>query len=168
MRHIVNLDDYRYLLNRDVIGRTVDANFDENVVGLVAEHPETQFYYFFPPYSVVWWYDKYSDGEISKHIEVEKYVIEKMLPYENLHLYSFNTVDGLTTDLNNYSDKRHYGEWINSFMIREMSQGNYQLTEDNYCDYLDEEERLYSTFDYSSLNTQSDNEDDWTVADKWR
>lgn len=140
------------------------GNITQNVTSLANEHPNVDFYYFFSPYSAAWWNDLNNDGTIYKQIEAEKYVIELILQHPNIHLYSFNNRTDITTDLNNYKDAFHYGQWINSLMLRWMKDGKYLLTEDNYQEYLDEELKFYTSFNYSSLNNQIDYESDFYAA----
>ena len=56
-----------------------------------------------------------------------------------------------TTDLNNYKDTTHYGEWINSQMLSYMKANIGLLTKENYRTYLDNERKFYREFDYNSL-----------------
>ena len=70
----------------------------------------------------------------------------------------------ITTNINNYRDTTHYGEWVNSLILKWMHSGNYQLTADNYIPYLEDELQFYCSFDYESLNEQEDYEDDYYAA----
>lgn len=133
----------------------------QNITSLAEEYPDVTFYYFFPPYSAVWWKSKVDDGTIYKQLEAEEIVIEQILAYDNIKLFSFNNLTDITTDINNYKDIGHYGEWINSLMLRYMYDGKYRLTYENYKEYLDYELNYYLTFDYSSLNEQADYENDY-------
>lgn len=74
-----------------------------------------------------------------------------ILGYDNIHLFSFNNFTEITTDLNNYKDVTHYGEWINSAILQYMKDGKGELTEYNYKKYIEEEYDFYSTFNYNSL-----------------
>ena len=140
------------------------GNIMQNVTSLADKYPEVDFYYFFSPYSAVWWNSLKNDGTIYRQIEAEQYVIELILEHPNIHLYSFNNRTDITTDLNNYMDRLHYGQWINSLILRWMKNGQYLLTEDNYLEYLNKELSFYTTFDYSSLNDQVDYESDFFAA----
>lgn len=135
-------------------------NITQNVTLLADKYPDVEFYYFFTPYSIAWWMDLAAWGTIYRQIESEQYVIELMLEHENIHLYSFNNRTDITTDLNNYANPVHYGQWINSMILKWMHDGDYLLTKDNYLDYLAEELAFYSTFDYNSLDSQPDYESD--------
>ena len=130
------------------------ANVEQNVLALTREYPDTEFYYFFPPYSAVWWGNLLQKGELLKQIEAEQYVIELILQCDNIVLFSFNDDFAITTDLNNYSDLLHYAEHINSYILQQMQQGKHRITRENYLEYLNREREFYANFDYNSLFEQ--------------
>lgn len=142
----------------------LEENIKKNVTELADLYPEVEFYYFFSPYSAVWWQTIATTGEIYKQLEAEQYVIEAILEYDNIHLFSFNNRTDIITDINNYKDVLHYGEWINSLMLKWMHDGKYLLTKDNYLDYLSKECDYYTKFDYNILNDQIDYESDFYAA----
>ena len=144
--------------------KVIKENISQNVTSLAKENPNISFYYFFPPYSILYWHDLISDGTIYKQLEAEKYVIKLILECDNIKLFSFNNRMDITTDLNNYKDNLHYGEWVNSLILCWMHDGKYQITNSNYKKYLDEERNNYINFDYSSLNNQIDYENDFFAA----
>lgn len=152
-----------YSLTEEQIS-TISENITQNITSLAKENPQCQFYYFSPPYSAAWWGKTYESGNLKRQIDIERLVIEQILQYENIKLYSFNNEYDITTNLNNYKDSNdrygcHYGEWINSLMLEYMTQDKCLLTKDNYLDYLEKEKEFYSTFDYNSLFDQIDEED---------
>lgn len=130
------------------------VNTKQNITDVAEKNPEITFYYFFPPYSAVWWQELVRSGTIYKQTEAERVVIEELIKYDNIKVFSFNNQKDITTDINNYKDKLHYGEWINSLMLKYMYEGKCQLTKDNYEEYLKEELDFYLSFDYNMLNNQ--------------
>lgn len=145
----------------------VSGNVRQNITALAKEHPDATFYYFITPYSILWWKDKVEDGNIYKQIEAEQIIIEEILKCPNIRLYSFNNRTDLVTDLNNYTDRKHYGGWINSLMLRWMHDGKYLLTKDNYKEYLSQELLFYTSYDYDSIPDQQDYENDYYAAALW-
>ena len=142
------------------------GNVTQNVIVLAEEHPDVDFYLFFPPYSAYWWEYLVESGNIYRHLESEREVIKLLLPYENIKLFSFNNCTEITMDTNNYTEALHYGEWINTLMLKYMHDGKGRLTKDNYEDYLSEIEDLYLNFDYMTLFDQEDYEDDYLASEK--
>ncbi len=146
---------------------TVLGNASQNITALAKEHPDATFYYFITPYSILWWKDRVEEGSIYQRIEAEQIIIEEILQCPNIRLYSFNNRTDLITDLNNYKDSAHYGEWINSLMLKWMHDGKYLLTKDNYKEYLSQELLLYTSYNYDSIPDQQDYENDYYAAALW-
>lgn len=128
----------------------IRENVNQNIVSLAQEHPQTTFYYFFTPYSVAWYVELYQKGELEQQLEAEEYAISLILSCDNIKLFSFNN-ERITANLNNYKDKTHYGEWINSYILENIRADRGRLTKDNYMDYLKDELKLY--YEYSILLT---------------
>lgn len=137
----------------------IKENIERNVVSLAKNNPNIDFYYVFSPYSAAWWGDIYQTGTFYNQIEAEQYIIELILECDNIYLFSFNDDFELTTDLNNYKDSTHYGEWINSYILESIRTGKHRSTSNNYIKYIEKEKEFYSTFDYNSLFKQEDKED---------
>jgi len=132
--------------------RIIYENLEQNVLALVREHPDTEFYLYFPPYSIGYWDELNQNGEIERMIDAEQYAIELLLKQPNIKLYCFFTNFDMVCDLDNYTDYQHYGEWINDDMLRWMRAGEYLLTEENYMTHLDSMRDFYMTFAYESLH----------------
>lgn len=126
----------------------VRATIEQNVVSLAREYPGTTFYYFFSPYSIAYWGTLYENGTLNRQIDGEKIAIEQMLQCENIKLYSFNNHWDITTNLDNYKDTVHYGEWINTEILHMVHDGIGLLTKDNYEEYINREREFYSNYRY--------------------
>ena len=135
----------------DEIKDKVEANITQNVVELAKANPDVQFYYYLTPYSIAWWGSQMELGTVERFISSEEYAISLMLECDNIHLYSFNNEFDLTTNLDNYSDECHHGDWINSQILGWLYSGTDQLTEDNYEEYIAVERDFYTNYDYDSL-----------------
>lgn len=143
--------------------RTIRENVVQNITALADAYPDTQFYCFLPPYSVVYWRNSRANGELKWQLDCERYMASLVIPHENIHLFAWERFD-LFDDLNNYKDSSHYGEWINSWMLTQMKNGTGRLMQDNYEAYFQSMYDHYSTFDYASLFDQVDYEDDYEAA----
>lgn len=131
-------------------------NLEQNVISIAKENPNCDFYCFFIPQSAIWWGGIYNGCGILRQVELEKTIIEELLKCENIKLFSFNNEFEIIKDLNNYKDEGHYGEWINTLMLKKMSKGENIITKENYLSYLEQITNFYSNFDYNSLFTQED------------
>lgn len=130
------------------------GNIRQNVTDLADEHPETIFYYFFPPYSICYWDGQNNDGLTKWQINAEKIAIEEILKHPNIRLYSFSNNFALICNLDNYKDQAHYREWINSWMLKWMHEGRYLLTKDNYMEYIESVSEFFQNYDYDSLREE--------------
>lgn len=126
----------------------VKGTIKGNVTDLAEAHPETTFYCFFSPYSIAYWGELYENGEINRQIDAEKIAIEQMLEYNNIKLYSFNDQWNIITNLDNYKDSRHYGEWINTEILHMIHEEIGYLTKENYREYIEKERNFYSNYNY--------------------
>ena len=127
---------------------TARENAAQNITRLANEHPDTQFYLFLTPYSIYYWKLSSEEGTIDKQIDAEKIMIEEVIGCDNIHLYSFNDMEDVVCDLDNFSDKLHYSEKINSMILEYMKEGKGLITKDNYISYLERERKLYNDYDY--------------------
>ena len=76
--------------------RTYVKTLKEHVLDMVKAHPDTTFYFYTPPYSVVWWYARQCSGNLLRYFEAEKLQAEMLLEYDNVKLYSFTDMFDLT------------------------------------------------------------------------
>lgn len=129
----------------------INENIRQNVTDLADAHPETTFYLFFPPYSICYWDTLNNDGQINWRIDAEKIAIEEILKHPNIRLYSFCDDFELICNLDNYRDQAHYGEWVNSWILEWMHDGEHLLTEEDYEGYIETIRKFYNSYDYSQL-----------------
>lgn len=135
--------------------KMIKDNIKSNVTDLANKYPDVQFNYFLPPYSIVYWGELWSDGDLERYIQIQQVAIEEILNNSgNIHLFSFDNMTDITENLDNYKDEFHYGEWINSRMLTYMKEGVGLLTKENYQQYLKEIYHHYSNYDYPSLVKQ--------------
>lgn len=136
---------------RDIDIQTLRDNITQNVVSTVEKYPNVQFYFFYPPYSIYCW-DNYNQlGILEKNLYGEKIVTEMLLPYDNVHVFSFWNAYDLITDLNYYKDIYHYSPSVNSMILNSMNLGEYEITMDNLENYYDTVLEYYTNYDYDSL-----------------
>lgn len=137
------MDDERYT-------KTLE-NIEENIVWIMKEHPNTEFYLFLTPYSIYAWGDLLYGGQLEMHIEEQRIAIEQILQCDNAHLFSFCDDFDITCNVDNYFDKKHYAYWINDEMLNRMHLGLNQITLNNYDEYLDKITAFYLAYPYSDL-----------------
>lgn len=129
----------------------VIENIRQNVLELALSHPETEFFLFFPPYSICYWDTLKTNGQVDWRIDAEQAAIEELLKAPNIKLYSFCNNFELACNLDNYKDQAHYGEWVNSWILEWIKNDEWRLTKDNYQEYLSEIRDFYNNYNYSSF-----------------
>ena len=130
---------------------TLTDTVKQNIIDTAVAHPDTQFYYFFPPYSAAYWGGVWENGTLIKEFECYRLAAQLILPYENIHLFAFDDMTDITCNLDNYKDAGHYCGDINDMMLEMMAADENRLTLDNYNVYYDTIEQFYLDFDFNSL-----------------
>jgi len=120
-------------------------NVEKNLLALVKRYPDTEFYFFFPPYSEVYWGALVETKQLDAQIGLEKMAVEIMLQAENAHVFGFSDWYDVTGDLDNYTDTMHYSAEINSKILKAIADGDGELTKDNYVQYYDDIRERYET-----------------------
>ena len=109
---------------------------------MVQENPDTVFYIFYPPYSLLWWDNMIRSGQLEQSLYAARASMERLLGYENVRMYYFQNEEDVILDLDLYMDPIHFNEDINRWMVEEMAQGNYRLTPENYRKELEKMEGI--------------------------
>ena len=133
----------------------VRDNVTKNIVEPAKAHPETTFYCFIPPFSIVRWGTMWSEGTLERQIKAQRIAMSLMLECANIKLFSFSDNTDLITDLSNYKDAVHYSPEVSSELLRWMKDGRYQVTKDNMDELLSFEEKFYENYNYQSLMDES-------------
>lgn len=103
-------------------------SFDHNVLRIVREHPEIEYHFFYPPYSILrfqLWYE-YQPGRFQNQMEIKEYIYEQLSEYPNVRIHDFQSEQEITHNLAHYKDISHYSEAINAYMIEQMVTGAYE------------------------------------------
>lgn len=134
-------------LPREELLKLAKEHITLNIIPLVSSYPQTEFVFFFPPYSIVYWYDKDTEDIVA----VLQYVIEALIHYDNVSLFLPMGDPDIVTNINNYRDAGHYCASINDYLSRCFKDGTYLLTLENYQSELDKLTEMVNEFDYLSL-----------------
>ena len=125
----------------DMMDETVyDEQLSDNIDLLVSEveaHPETEFIFFYPSYSMLWWDMTYRAGETEAIIHCEKEMTKALLGHDNVRVFCFQAEEEVITNLDNYMDTIHFSPEINRRMLDHILAGEYELTLANYEEEID-------------------------------
>ncbi len=131
--------------------KIVIENIRQNVTSVAEAYPDVTFYYFFTPYSICSWDMLHQRGTVDYTIETQRVVIEEILKYPNIRLFSFDNDFDLICNLDNYIDAYHYSGNVNDKILYYINNGEYEITRDNYQEYLLELHGFYNNYDYESI-----------------
>lgn len=138
------LDTSDYLTN-------TDANLAENILPLIEAHPDTEFIFFTPPYSMLYWYRRMGCADAEASLESMRKMIGTCLQYDNVKVYGFGWDETITTNLENYMDTGHFSPEIHSELLSRMYNDEDRITLDNCNQLFDSFIERVKTFDYAAL-----------------
>lgn len=90
------------------------GNLDNNLLPFVRAHRETEFLFFFPPYSLLYWADRARDGLFEACMAEKNLLTQALLSEPNVKLFDFQTAFDWTEDYSLYSDLIHYHSSVNA------------------------------------------------------
>lgn len=125
-------------------------NMENYIEPYVEEMENTRFVFFFPPYSILYWYECMAEGSIPAYMTETEEIMGRLLEYPNAEIYFFQNDYDYITDLEHYCDYTHYNHDMNDHMTRCFADGRYRLTKENYRDVLQEMQEWLLAFDYEN------------------
>ena len=115
--------------------------------------PNTQFYIWIPPSSMLYWDTQVRSGEAEALLAQQVFALEGLLKFKNVSLFMFT--DGafrsVLSDLDNYKDATHFSTEINRRILDCIASGEYQVTSQNLHQRMDDFSGFVLGFDYDSL-----------------
>ncbi len=125
-------------------------NLKYNIIPTIKNNPNTTFNFFLTPYSIGYWYIQYCRGTLEAELYNAEIAIGEILKFDNVNVYFFQDCKDIITNLDNYKDFTHFHPDINSFMMKEMAEGNYKINNNNYKMVIEEFKKYVLNFDYDS------------------
>lgn|GEM_PF-325128 len=126
--------EYYFGANEDPLS-SVQQTFNTYVLSLVQAHPEVNFTFYYPPYSVlrqaVW--QQTNLVRYKNQLTMRKWMFEQLQSFPNTRLYDFQAESGWTFDLDQYKDLSHHRESINTAIAEAIGRDDaaYRVTADN-------------------------------------
>ncbi|MDD3368028.1 MAG: SGNH/GDSL hydrolase family protein [Lachnospiraceae bacterium] len=109
----------------------------EMLTALVENHLETEFTFYFPPYSLVWWDEAYRTGNLERNLYGQEQTIKALLSFPNVKVYYFCDDADTILNLDNYMDTLHFSEEITYQIFEDLGNPEYELTLDNLDDHME-------------------------------
>mgnify|MGYP003319003473 CR=1 FL=1 len=132
----------------DAIGKNLDAN----IIPYIEAHPDTKFTVFYPPYSILYWYDAKRQSKIDTIVTKYDYMTRRLLEYDNVEVYFFQNQEGIICNFDNYADYTHYSPEVCHYMVDSMADGSRRVTLDNLDEELEILSDLAHNYDYGSID----------------
>lgn len=134
---------------------SVKTNLDVNICPYIEANPDTTFYIFFPPYSILYWNDVICENHLEATMAEYEYIADRMLEYENVRVFFFPNQEWIVTDLDNYADYSHYHSDINYYMTQCFADGSCEIkTEEEMDEALELMRQVIKRFDFEELFSQ--------------
>lgn len=138
-------------LAADYFKDAVEENLQKNILPYIEAHPETEFYIFYPPYSILFWNDVTREKELEAVIGRLEYMTERLLNYENVHVFNFLGKEEIICNLNNYADYMHYHKNVCRYITECFATGENELHPENYGQAFDEIRTLAMSYNYPAI-----------------
>lgn len=129
----------------------VKANLDVNICPYIEAHPETEFVFFYPPYSILYWNDVMRLKELDAVMAELDYMTSHLLAYDNVRMFCFQGEEEIVCNLNHYADYTHYHADVCRYIVECFKSGECELTEDNYRESFEGLKQLASGYDYEAI-----------------
>lgn len=127
-------------------------NLEVNLCPYIEQNPDTTFYIFFPPYSILYWNDVIQENHLEATMAEYAHIAETLLAYDNVRVFYFPNQERIVTDLNNYADYTHYHKDINRYMTECFADGACEVTsEEEVWQVLWETREMIERFDFETL-----------------
>lgn len=129
-----------------------------NLVQIAQDQPETSFYYFYTPYSILYYDRLFQNNQLLREFEILEYATSLLLDQENITLFSFLDLYDIVSDLNYYKDVTHYSGQVNDLMLDLMYEEKHILTKENYQSHIAELRDFYFKYDYDRIFIKEDSD----------
>ena len=122
-----------------------------NITTLVEAHPDTEFVFFMPPFSVLYWDRELRTGTFNATMDATEYAMSVLLEYDNVRLYYYQCEEDVITNLDNYKDYSHYGHWINDTITAWIAQDRGRVTPESCEDVMEQMRSFIRSYPFDSL-----------------
>ncbi len=107
------------------------ASFEANFVPVVAAHPETTFFFVWPPHSVLVWVDFRERRQLDVSLDFKKRFVEAMSRYPNVRVFDFQDRMDLIGNLDDFRDIYHFSPKISSYVVQAVARDEGRITPQN-------------------------------------
>lgn len=130
----------------------IEKNLNVNIIPFIEEHPDTEFTIFYPPYSILYWYDAKRTGDVDIIVGKLKYMTERLLAYDNVEVYLFCGDEDIITNFDNYADYTHYSTAVCDYMVSCFETGEHRIVFSNYESEFEALRQLALNYPYEDID----------------
>jgi hypothetical protein len=118
-------------LIRDFNYSRLKDNFEKNILPIVKNNPDTDFYFYYPPYSILMnkRFYELNPTIVDNIIKSREYIYSKLSMYQNAKVFDFTSDKEITFNLNNYKDTMHHSPEINKYILKSLRNDKYLITD---------------------------------------
>ncbi|SEK85465.1 MULTISPECIES: hypothetical protein [unclassified Butyrivibrio] len=139
-------------MDADLLIPQTKENLETNILPFIKNNPDTVFYIFFPPYSILYWNNVLTENHFEATMKQYEFAANELLKYDNVRLFYFQNMEETVTDLNNYADYTHYNPRINRYMTECFADGTHEVRSiEEFRDELQKMRRIIAEFDFEEL-----------------
>lgn len=110
----------------------MSASFEANLAALVDAHPEVEFIFIWPPYSILVWADFAQRGQLDVTLDFKRRFFARLGGKPNVRIHDFQARTDIIEDLGHYTDIYHYNPGTSSFLVQETANGVERVTRENF------------------------------------
>lgn len=109
------------------------ASLDKNIIRIIKENEDINFYLYFPPYSILQQYTYYATDKtlFENELKTKAYFFDQVKNLSNAKVYDFQSDANITFNLDNYKDTIHHSQKMNEYIIDSMAANQYLVTSEN-------------------------------------
>ena len=164
LRGYIPPEEVKDTVPADAFLERTERNLRENILPFVEDHPKTQFCFFFPPYSILYWDMVCRENHLDATMAQYEYIAESLLAYDNVQVFYFQNEEEMITDLNNYADYEHYRPQFNQFMTACFASGRDEIKPGQMRAGLDKMRDIIDRFDFDEVNSRYDFQRERTIS----
>ena len=121
------------------------------VTDWIEQHPDTEFLFYFSPYSILFWDKMDRLGQTEAMLTLLEETVSTLLPYPNAQLHFYMADPDIITNLYAYADHIHMAGMVTYRMAQAMPSNEYLLTTENHTEVLDGLRTFVVHYDYESI-----------------
>lgn len=129
-----------------------------NLIPYIEQMDETEFYFYFSPFSMLYWDSQIRTNKIELWKDVYTEVCELLLQNDNINicLWTDSEMLNIMSDLDYYTDDTHYSPFVSKLIANRICSNQGALTVDNYLSEIEVMFGYINSFDYENLFNDDD------------